>query len=117
MKQTLARTFIILSLILSLTSFILSLIAFYLPNWKYIQLSSTLIPIVSSDNNPMDPLIRGEVDKYTDILYHRGISIKSLFFQNIRISFSFIFRSNSFIWFINSLYCWNSMWTKFFTII
>jgi hypothetical protein len=73
MKQSLARTFVIMSLILSLTSFILSLIAFYLPNWKYIQLRSTFTPSVSSDNTPMDPLIRGEIDKYIDILYHRGI--------------------------------------------
>ncbi len=73
MKQSLARTFVIMSLILSLTSFILSLIAFYLPNWKYIQLRSTFTPSVLSDNTPMDPLIRGEIDKYIDILYHRGI--------------------------------------------
>lgn len=73
MKQSLARTFIILSLILSLTSFILSLIAFYLPNWKYVQLRLTSLPIVSSENNQMDPLIRGEVEKYTDILYRPGI--------------------------------------------
>jgi hypothetical protein len=73
MKQSLARTCLILSLILSSISFILSLIAFYLPNWKYIQLRSTFIPLVLSDNNPMDPLLRGEVDKYIDILYRRGI--------------------------------------------
>jgi hypothetical protein len=76
MKQSLARTFIIISLILSLISFILSLIAYYLPNWKYIQLPSTFIPLLLSENNPMDPLIRGEVDKYIDILYHRGNKIK-----------------------------------------
>jgi hypothetical protein len=73
MKQSLARTCIILSLILSLISFILSLIALNLPNWKYIQLRSGYIPLVLSDNNPMDPLIRGEVDKYIDVLYRRGI--------------------------------------------
>ncbi|CAF3440217.1 unnamed protein product [Rotaria sp. Silwood1] len=72
MKQSFARLCIILSLILSLISFILSLIAFHVPNWKYIQLRSTFTPLILSDNNPMDPLIRGEVDKYIDILYHRG---------------------------------------------
>jgi hypothetical protein len=72
MKQSFARLLIILSLILSLTSFILSVIAFNSPNWKYIQLSPTFNPLVLSDNNPMDPLIRGEVDKYMDILFHRG---------------------------------------------
>lgn len=75
MKQSLARIFVILSLILSLTSFILSLIAFHLPNWKYIQLRSTFTPPTLLDNNPMDPLIRSEVEKYINKLYHRGIFI------------------------------------------
>ena len=73
MKQSFARTFIIISLILSLISFILSLIAFYLPNWKYIQLRSTFLPFTISENNQMDPLIRGEIEKYIDILYRQGI--------------------------------------------
>lgn len=76
MKQSLARTFLTISLILSLISFILSLIAYYLPNWKTIQLRSTFLPITLSDNHPMDPLIRGEVDKYIDILYRRGMKSK-----------------------------------------
>jgi hypothetical protein len=76
MKQSLARTFLIISLILSLISFILSLIAYYLPNWKTIQLRSTFVPITLSDNHPMDPLIRGEVDKYIEILYRRGMRFK-----------------------------------------
>jgi riboflavin transporter FmnP len=66
MKQSFARTLIIVSLFLSSMSFILSLIAFYLPNWKYIQRRSS---IISSD---MDPLIRGEAEKYNDLLYRRG---------------------------------------------
>jgi len=74
MKQSLARTCLILSLILSSISFILSLIAFYLPNWKYIQLRSKSLPIFTFED-PMDPLIRGEVEKYTDILYRQGIFI------------------------------------------
>ena len=73
MKQSLARTFLLVSLILSLISFILSLIAYYLPNWKSIQLPSNFSPLTTSDNNPMDPLIRGEVEKYIDTLYRRGI--------------------------------------------
>jgi hypothetical protein len=72
MKQSLARIFVILSLVLSLISLILSLIAFHLPNWKYIQLRSTFTPSILLDNHPMDPLIRGEVEKYIDILYRRG---------------------------------------------
>ena len=75
MKQLFARIFIIFSLILNLTSFTLSLIAFFLPNWKYIQLSATFTLRILSNNNPMDPLIRGEVDKYIDILYHLGIFV------------------------------------------
>lgn len=72
MKQSVARTCVIVSLILSLISFILSLIAYHLPNWKYVQLRPTFTPSILTDNNPMDPLIRGEVDKYIDILYRRG---------------------------------------------
>ncbi|CAF2209686.1 unnamed protein product [Rotaria magnacalcarata] len=56
----------------SLISFILSLIAYYLPNWKSVQLRSTSVPISISEDNPIDPLIRSEVDKYYDILYRRG---------------------------------------------
>ena len=68
-----SRTCLTLSLILSLISFILSLTAFYLPYWKSVQLRSTsLLPGVTSDENQMDPLIRGEVEKYTEILYRRG---------------------------------------------
>jgi len=73
MKQSLAHTLIIISLILSLISFILSLIAFYLPYWKYVQLRSTSFLSTTSEDNQMDPLIRGEVEKYTDILYRPGI--------------------------------------------
>lgn len=76
MKQSLARTLLLVSLILSLISFILSLIAYYLPNWKYIQLPSNFTPLTSSDNTPMDPLIRGEVDKYIEVLYRRGMTFK-----------------------------------------
>ncbi|CAF3320589.1 unnamed protein product [Rotaria socialis] len=72
MKQSFARSYVILALILNLISFILSLIAYHLPNWKYVQLRPTFTPIILSDNTPMDPLIRGEVDKYVDTLYHRG---------------------------------------------
>ncbi|CAF4805653.1 unnamed protein product, partial [Rotaria socialis] len=71
MKQSFARSYVILALILNLISFILSLIAYHLPNWKYVQLRPTFTPIILSDNTPMDPLIRGEVDKYVDTLYHR----------------------------------------------
>jgi hypothetical protein len=73
MKQSLAHTFIVVSLILSSISFILSLTAFYLPNWKYIQFRLTSSPIISPENNQMDPLIRGEVERYYDIFYRRGI--------------------------------------------
>lgn len=73
MKQSLARTFLLISLILSLISFILSLIAYYLPHWKTVQLNSNFAPATSFDNIQMDPLIRGEVEKYTDLLYRRGI--------------------------------------------
>ncbi|CAF1654572.1 unnamed protein product, partial [Adineta ricciae] len=55
-----------------LASFILSLIALHLPNWKYIHLRSTFKPAVLAEDQPMDPLIRGEVDKYIEILYRRG---------------------------------------------
>ncbi|UJR37593.1 hypothetical protein I4U23_030291 [Adineta vaga] len=71
MKQSFVRIFVILSLILSLASFILSLFALYLPNWKYIQLRSTYTPNVLSEDQTMDPLIRGELDKYISILYRR----------------------------------------------
>ncbi|CAF2513432.1 unnamed protein product [Rotaria sp. Silwood2] len=53
-------------------SFILSLIAYSLPNWKHVQLRSTSIPTIISENNQIDPLIRSEVDKYYDVLYRRG---------------------------------------------
>jgi hypothetical protein len=72
MKQSLAQKFIISSLLLSAISFLLSLIAFYFTNWKSIQLRSTFIPLIPSENTQMDPLIRGEVTKYLDILYRRG---------------------------------------------
>jgi hypothetical protein len=72
MKQSLARTLIIISLILSLISFILTLIAFYLPYWKYIQLRSISLLSTTSGDNHMDPLILGEVEKYTEILYRPG---------------------------------------------
>ena len=72
MKQSLARTFLILSLILSLITFILSLIALHLPKWKSIQLRTSFRPIIVFDHQPMDPLIRGEVEKYIDVLYRRG---------------------------------------------
>ena len=72
MKQSLARSLIIFSLILSLISFILSLIVFFSPNWKYIQLRSTSLSIISSKFNQIDPLIRNELEKYYDLLYHRG---------------------------------------------
>lgn len=72
MKQSLARILIFISLILSLTSFVLSLMAYYLPYWKFVQLSSTYTPMLSSDSSPIDPLVRGEVDKYLEILYRRG---------------------------------------------
>ncbi|CAF3943187.1 unnamed protein product [Rotaria sordida] len=49
-----------------------NLIAYHQPNWKYIQLRSTFTPLTLSDNNPMDPLIRGEVEKYIKILYRQG---------------------------------------------
>jgi hypothetical protein len=76
-----SRSCIILSLILSLISFILTLTAFYLPNWKSIQLRSTSpLPIFISDENQMDPLIRGEVEKYIEILYRRGKKIIQRFF-------------------------------------
>ena len=72
MKQSLARTLLILSLVLSLASFVLSVIALNLPSWKSIQLRSSFVPVVAVDHNPMDPLIRGEVNKYIDSLYRRG---------------------------------------------
>ncbi|CAF3453913.1 unnamed protein product [Rotaria sp. Silwood1] len=49
-----------------------TLIAYYRPNWKHVQLRSTSIPIIISENDQIDPLIRSEVDKYYDLLYHRG---------------------------------------------
>lgn len=73
MKQSIARNFVILSLILSLISFILSVIAFYSPNWKYVQIRSSSQPVANSGSNQIDPLIRSEVDKYHNILYRRGI--------------------------------------------
>lgn len=72
MKQSLARTLLILSLVLSLITFILSLIALHLPKWKSIQLRTTFRPIIIFDHQPMDPLIRGEVEKYIGVLYRRG---------------------------------------------
>ncbi|CAF1252146.1 unnamed protein product [Adineta steineri] len=72
MTQSLARTLIITSLVLSSISFILSLIAFCLTNWKSVQLRSISSSIIPLENNQMDPLIRGEVEKYTDILYRHG---------------------------------------------
>ena len=74
MKQSFARTFVIISLVLSSISFILSMIAFYLPNWKHIHVRSSIIPM---EFNQMDPLIRGEIEKYGDTLYRQGI----LFFK------------------------------------
>ena len=74
MNEGKARQLVFFSLILSLISFILSLIAYFLPNWKYIQLrtaisSSTLI----TEYHHMDPLILGEVDKFTEFLYPHGL--------------------------------------------
>jgi hypothetical protein len=76
MNEANSRLCVTLSLILSLISCILCLIAFYLPNWKYIHLRSTFVPTFASEDNHMDPLIRGEVEKYTDILYRPGIFLK-----------------------------------------
>lgn len=75
MKQYLARNILLLSLVLSSISFILSLIAYYLPKWKYVQLRPTSLRTTNSEENQIDPLIRSEVDKYYDLLYHRGIFI------------------------------------------
>ncbi|UJR08624.1 hypothetical protein I4U23_012883 [Adineta vaga] len=72
MKQSVARTLIIVSLVLSMISFILSLIALYLPRWKYVQLPLTSSEIISVENKRIDPLIRGELEKYTDILFQKG---------------------------------------------
>ena len=74
MKQPFARSLLIISLILSLTCFILSLIALHLPRWKTIQLRSTYQPLITVDQHSMDPLIRSEVEKYVDVLYRRGNS-------------------------------------------
>ncbi|CAF0996670.1 unnamed protein product [Adineta ricciae] len=71
MKQSTARTLIAVSLVLSMISFVLSLIALYLPHWKYIHFRSTLSPIIPTDNNHMDPLIRGEIERYADVLFPR----------------------------------------------
>ena len=68
MKQSLSRTLVILSLVLNSLSFIGSLIALFLPQWKSIELSSTFTPRVT----PVDPLVRGEMEKYIDRLYRRG---------------------------------------------
>ena len=73
MKQSTARSLIAVSLILSMISFVLSLIALYLPHWKYIHFRSTASPIIPTDNNHMDPLIRGEIGRYVDVLFPRGI--------------------------------------------
>jgi hypothetical protein len=86
MNAETSRSCIILSLILSLISFILTLTAFHLPHWKFIKLRSTSpLPIFISDENQMDPLIRGEVEKYIEILYRRGKRLKNskIFFYRI----------------------------------
>lgn len=73
MKQSLAHTCVILSLIFSSISFTLSLIAFFLPNWKYIQFRTTSLSASSSEDHLMDPLIRNARNQYTDLLYRLGI--------------------------------------------
>ena len=82
MNAGIARHCVLFSLILSLISFILSLIAFYLPYWKLIELRpASSLPMLMIDENEVDPLIRGELTKYTEILYRRGRdSLSSIFF-------------------------------------
>lgn len=87
MKQSHAKICVIISLILSLISFILSLIAFYLPNWKSVQLRPSSLSIISSKDTPMDPLIRSEIEKYTNILYRPGrIFQTKKFFSSLNIN-------------------------------
>ena len=72
MQQSLARALIGLSLVVSLISFVLSLIGFYLCHWKHVQVRSTFIPPLASDIQQLDPLIRSEAEKYIDTLYRPG---------------------------------------------
>ena len=82
MKQPLARTLVILSLVLNSLSFVLTLIALYLPQWKSIELSSTFTPrLTHAEQLPIDPLIRGEMEKYIDRLYRRGRRESERFFS------------------------------------
>lgn len=73
MNAGISRNCVLISLILNVISFILSLIAFYIPYWKFIQLRSTFsLSMLTIDENEVDPLIRGELEKYTELLYRRG---------------------------------------------
>lgn len=80
MNAGIARHCVLFSLVLSFISFILSLIAFYLPYWKLIELrSSPSLPVLMINENEVDPLIRSELTKYTDILYRRGMNFSFRF--------------------------------------
>ena len=73
MKQSHARLTLSLSILLNFLSFLLSLIAFYLPSWKSVELPSTFQLITqNSEHSWIDPLIRGELEKYLDVLYRPG---------------------------------------------
>lgn len=72
MKQSLARSLLIISLIFSFTSFAFSLLALNYQRWKSVSLRSDFQPLIIIDQHPLDPLIRGEVEKYIEVLYQRG---------------------------------------------
>ena len=73
MKQSSARLLVLLSLIFSTISFLFTLISFYLPQWKTIELASTFKLTLTQTERPyIDPLIRNEIEKYLENLYRRG---------------------------------------------
>ena len=81
MKESLARSSLIVSLFFSCVSFLLSLFALNYSKWKTVELKSNFHSPIVGDHHPLDPLIRGEVEKYVEILYRRGtVSIESLYF-------------------------------------
>lgn len=72
-KQLFARLCVKFSIFLSLISFISFTLAFYFPNWKHIKLPDDFKIIINQNNRHyIDPLLRGEIEKYIEFLYRRG---------------------------------------------
>ncbi|CAF0853488.1 unnamed protein product [Didymodactylos carnosus] len=68
MNQKSARRFVLSSILLSLLAFIFNVIALLSPYWKSVHLHEQQNLQIVDDH--IDPLIRAEVEKFFDVMYH-----------------------------------------------